>query len=206
MAQRLEWTVKGVYSILPLLIGTEGAKADWCQGSCSFRSGLSDGLLIRRCRELPDCSYRPQRKNILTEFRLIRYNNATCRCDGMADVTDSKSVGVKPVWVRVSPPALRMGCRLTERLVCSFFIRLCGKCSRHLHTNLMIRGWSSAETVRSPYHEMCITFEHGWLRADPLFGSTFFDRGEMPFSFDSVYCWWMVTLWFGIDGSRIIRL
>lgn len=143
MAQRLEWTVKGVYSILPLLIGTEGAKADWCQGSCSFRSGLSDGLLIRRCRELPDCSYRPQRKNILTEFRLIRYNNATCRCDGMADVTDSKSVGVKPVWVRVPPPALRIGCRLTERLVCIFLSAYAGNVQ-----DICTRIWWSGDDHR----------------------------------------------------------
>ena len=29
----------------------------------------------------------------------------TCRCDGMVDVTDSKSVGGDTVWVRVPPPA-----------------------------------------------------------------------------------------------------
>ena len=28
-----------------------------------------------------------------------------CRCDGMVDVTDSKSVGGNTVWVRVPPPA-----------------------------------------------------------------------------------------------------
>lgn len=28
-----------------------------------------------------------------------------CRCDGMVDVTDSKSVGGNIVWVRVPPPA-----------------------------------------------------------------------------------------------------
>ena len=93
------------------------------------------------------------------------------------------------------------GLQINRKVSLHFFIRLCGKCSRHLHTNLMIRGWSSAEVVHSPYHETWLASEHGWLRVDPLFGSTFFDRGEMPFSFDSVYCWWMVTLWFGIDGS-----
>ena len=30
-----------------------------------------------------------------------------CRCDGMVDVTDSKSVGGDTVWVRVPPPAPR---------------------------------------------------------------------------------------------------
>ena len=30
-----------------------------------------------------------------------------CRCDGMADVTDSKSVGGNTVWVQVPPPAPR---------------------------------------------------------------------------------------------------
>ena len=29
----------------------------------------------------------------------------SCRCDGMADVTDSKSVPGDRVWVRVPPPA-----------------------------------------------------------------------------------------------------
>ena len=35
----------------------------------------------------------------------IIYNTMRCRCDGMVDVTDSKSVGGDTVWVRVPPPA-----------------------------------------------------------------------------------------------------
>ncbi len=36
----------------------------------------------------------------------FRYNSFVMgRCDGMADVTDSKSVGSDTVWVRVPPPA-----------------------------------------------------------------------------------------------------
>ena len=36
----------------------------------------------------------------------VEYNNQViCRCGGMADATDSKSVGSDTVWVQVPPPA-----------------------------------------------------------------------------------------------------
>ena len=48
----------------------------------------------------------PRRVNKCLEILcILLYTTLACRCDGMVDVTDSKSVGVKPVWVRVPPPA-----------------------------------------------------------------------------------------------------
>ena len=48
---------------------------------------------------------------IVSSLLVLSYENfrefldKMCRCDGMADVTDSKSVGSDTVWVRVPPPA-----------------------------------------------------------------------------------------------------
>ena len=39
------------------------------------------------------------------------------RCDGMVDVTDSKSVGGDTVWVRVPPPAPRRRALILLRLL-----------------------------------------------------------------------------------------
>ena len=43
---------------------------------------------------------------MLAIFAVMYYNTLVIsRCDGMVDVTDSKSVGGNIVWVRVPPPA-----------------------------------------------------------------------------------------------------
>ena len=47
-----------------------------------------------------------KRYNIRLDFFIsILYNTLARRCDGMADVTDSKSVGSDTVRVQVPPPA-----------------------------------------------------------------------------------------------------
>ena len=49
----------------------------------------------------------------LVKSQKILYNiKVISRCDGMADVTDSKSVGGNTVWVQVPPPAPLKECIL----------------------------------------------------------------------------------------------
>ena len=57
--------------------------------------------------------------------------NVECRCDGMVDVTDSKSVGGDTVWVRVPPPAPKgnrasIGCPVSFWCTCD--LRLFERC------------------------------------------------------------------------------
>ena len=48
--------------------------------------------------------------------------SSLCRCDGMVDVTDSKSVGGDTVWVRVPPPAPKKAADPFVGLVSFFFL------------------------------------------------------------------------------------
>ena len=54
-----------------------------------------------------------------------------CRCDGMVDVTDSKSVGGDTVWVRVPPPA---PARRKRHIACDEFFMLRIKNSSCAHS------------------------------------------------------------------------
>ena len=60
-----------------------------------------------RCSPGKSMGFLRQNSKLDLNFRPVSdiIGNVKCRCDGMVDVTDSKSVGGDTVWVRVPPPA-----------------------------------------------------------------------------------------------------
>ena len=70
----------------------------WGEFSKNFQKFFSKKL------EKISKSYCKTKKNVI-QYNTFRANNKICRCVGMADEADSKSVVSDGVWVRVPPPA-----------------------------------------------------------------------------------------------------
>ena len=79
-----------------------------------------------RCSPGKSMGFLRQNSKLDLNFRPVSdiIGNVKCRCDGMVDVTDSKSVGGDTVWVRVPPPAPGPEPSLVERLRSFSFPRL----------------------------------------------------------------------------------
>ena len=59
--------------------------------------------------------------SVLSPSKICAIINPFRRCDGMADVTDSKSVGGDTVWVQVPPPAPYYHLTLMQSQVVFFY-------------------------------------------------------------------------------------
>ena len=117
---------------------------------CRYNNGVFYSLFPpftrgNRCSSGKSMGFLRQKDKLDLNFRPVSdiIGNVKCRCDGMVDVTDSKSVGGDTVWVRVPPPAPRC---VDERCSTENAARKCGvfTCFRPLF------GTKSSENLNFP--------------------------------------------------------